>query len=69
VRFGQLAAVYCENHLNILCGQSAGGTHSYETGSVLTVATRNVGHKHQGPRWCCIHFIVQQKKNLFVGKS
>jgi len=48
--------------MNAVCGQSADGTHSYgsdETGSEVTVATRHVGHKLQGPRWGCIHFFVQ----------
>jgi hypothetical protein len=69
VRFGQSVAVYCKNHSNIRCGQSADGTHSYrsdETGSVLTVATSNVGHKHQGPRWGCINFFAVKKTCLSV---
>ena len=63
VCFGQLVAVNCENHLVTVCGQSANGTHSYhsdETGSVLTVATRNVGHKHQGPRLVYISLCIKK---------
>jgi hypothetical protein len=66
VRFGQLVAVYSENHRNTLCVQSADGTHSYgsdETSSVLTVATRHVRHKHQLPCWGFVHFFCAVKKN------